>query len=130
MKSTKQIKREARQLFRLCLVNGSIDENRVRQVVRQGLQSNRRGVYAVLSHFMRLIRLERARHSAGVQSATALPADLQASVAASLDRLYGPGLSSSFSENPELIGGMRIKVGSDVYDGSLKAKLSELESRF
>jgi F-type H+-transporting ATPase subunit delta len=65
-----------------------------------------------------------------VETATALPADLQASVAASIERLYGPGLSKSFSQNPALIGGMRIQVGSDVYDGSIKAKLSALEKRF
>ena len=27
----------------------------------------------------------------------------------------------SFGENPALIGGIRIKVGSDVYDGSIRA---------
>jgi F-type H+-transporting ATPase subunit delta len=130
MKGSKQIKREARQLFRLCLVDGSLEEGRVREVVRQALQSKRRGVYAVLSEFLRLIRLDRAQHTAGIESASDLPADLRASVAANLERVYGQGLSSSFSINPTLIGGMRIKVGSDVYDGSIKAKLSALEKRF
>jgi len=130
MKGRKQIKREARQLFRLCRVNGSVDEERVRGVVRQALQSHPRGVHAVLSEFLRLVRLDQSQHTAGIESATDLPADLRASVAANLERVYGPGLISSFSLNPELIGGMRIKVGSDVYDGSIKAKLSELEKRF
>jgi len=130
MKGRKQIKREARQLFRLCHINGSVEESRVREVVRQALQSKHRGVHAILSEFIRLVRLDRSRHTAGIESATALPADLQASVTASLERVYGPGLNSSFSLNPDLIGGMRIKVGSDVYDGSIKAKLSELEKRF
>ena len=130
MKGKKQIKREARQLFRLCHVNGSVDEERVSAVVRQALQSHPRGVYAVLSEFLRLVRLDRSRHTADIESATDLPADLRASVAANLESVYGPGLSSSFSLNPTLIGGMRIKVGSDVYDGSIKAKLSELEKRF
>ena len=130
MKGKKQIKLEARQLFRLCHVNGSVDEDRVSAVVRQALQSHPRGVYAVLSEFLRLVRLDRSRHSAGIESATDLPADLRASVVANLERMYGAGLSSSFSLDPTLIGGMRIKVGSDVYDGSIKAKLSELEKRF
>jgi len=130
MKGRKQIKREARQLFRLCHVNGSVDEGRVTAVVRQALQSHPRGVYAVLSEFLRLVRLDQSRHTAGIESATDLPADLRASVAANLERVYGRKLSSSFSLDPTLIGGMRIKVGSDVYDGSIKAKLSELEKRF
>jgi F-type H+-transporting ATPase subunit delta len=36
----------------------------------------------------------------------------------------------SFIHSPALIGGMRIKVGSDVYDGSVQARLSALEERF
>jgi F0F1-type ATP synthase delta subunit len=33
-------------------------------------------------------------------------------------------------ENKDLIGGMRIQVGSDVYDGTVRSKLNELEDRF
>jgi F-type H+-transporting ATPase subunit delta len=51
-------------------------------------------------------------------------------VRASLVRLYGPDLSTSFAERPALIGGMRIRVGSDVYDGSIKAGLVALEKAF
>jgi F-type H+-transporting ATPase subunit delta len=59
-----------------------------------------------------------------------LPEDLRASVQTGLARTYGPGISTSFAHNPELIGGMRIKVGSDVYDGSVRARLAELEKSF
>ena len=34
MKITKKAKREAKQLYRFCLVNGLLDENRARQVVQ------------------------------------------------------------------------------------------------
>ena len=33
-------------------------------------------------------------------------------------------------ELPGLIGGMRVRVGSDVYDSSIEAKLSELRLQF
>jgi len=36
----------------------------------------------------------------------------------------------SFAHSPALIGGMRVKVGSDVYDGSVQARLATLEARF
>jgi F-type H+-transporting ATPase subunit delta len=130
MKTSKQITREADRLFRLCLANGSLDELRVRQVVQGVLKSNRRGSHALLSKFLRRVKLDRARHRAEVESATPLPADLQASVLAGLHRVYGPDISSSFLQNPALIGGMRIRVGSDVYDGSVKAGLATLEERF
>lgn len=130
MKTTKQVTREARQLFRLCLVNGSLDEIRVRQVVQGVLQSRRRGGHAVLDRFLRLVKLDLAQHTAAVESATSLPADLQASVLAGLKQAYGAGTITSFSLNPTLIGGIRIRVGSDVYDGSVKAGLETLERRF
>jgi len=130
MKTTRQIKREAKRLFRLCLVNGSLDEGRTRQVVQRMIGSKRRGDLAILSYFRRLVRLEYARHTAEVESAVPVPADLRASIQAGLARAYGPGINASFVHNPGLIGGMRIKVGSDVYDGTVRARLAALEKGF
>ena len=130
MKINKQAKREAKQLFRFCLVNGLLDENRVRSVVQDVIAAGRRDCPAILSHFTRLVRLEIAGRTATVESATPLPPDLQASIEAGLKRRYGPGLSTAFVHRPVLIGGMRIQVGSDVYDGSVHAGLAALEKSF
>ena len=130
MKATKQTRREATQLFRLCLVNGLLDENRARQVVQQIIAAKPRGYLATLSYFQRLVRLDYARRTASVESALTLPADVQASVQTGLARVYGSGLSTSFADNPALIGGMRIRVGSDVYDGSVQGRLAALEQSF
>jgi F-type H+-transporting ATPase subunit delta len=130
MKTNKQIKREAKRLFRLCLVNGFLDKGRTRQVVQRIIDDKRRGGLTLLSHFQRLVKLDLARHTAQVESAMPLPEDLRASVQAGLARTYGPGISASFADNPGLIGGIRIKVGSDVYDGSVLARLAALEKEF
>ena len=130
MKSPKQLRREARQMFRLCLVRGLLDETRVREAAQRVLKANRRRSLALLAYFQRLVRLERARHTAEVVSATPLPQALQTSILSNLDRTYGPGLSTSFALNPALIGGMRIRVGSDVYDGSVRSGLAFLRRRF
>jgi len=130
MKTIKQLRSEAKHLYRLCLVDGLLDEIRVRTVVRRILESKRRGVFALLGHFQRLVKLDRSRHSATVESAAPLPAVLQASVRFELERVYGPQISISFGQNPSLIGGMRIKAGSDVYDGSVKGRLTALEAAF
>jgi len=129
MKGTKQIRREGRQLFRLCLVDGLLDASRVRQVVQQLLQSKRRGYVALLTEFQRLVRLDCEGHTAAVQCAAPLPADLESIVRARLENVYGPTINILFESRPELIGGMRVKVGSDVYDGSIKQGLAELEKR-
>jgi F-type H+-transporting ATPase subunit delta len=130
MKTTRQTKREAKRLFRLCLVNGLLDEGRTRQIVKRVLEAKRRGGLNLLSHFRRLVKLDCARHTAEVESAVPLPADLRAGIQAGLARTYGPGISASFVHNPGLLGGIRIKVGSDVYDGSVRARLAALERSF
>lgn len=50
-------------------------------------------------------------------------------MASGLAHVYGPDIEASFTENPALIAGLRIKVGSDVYDGSVQARLAALQSR-
>jgi len=130
MKTIKQIRREARQLFRLCLVDGRLDEGRARLVAERIMDTRHRGYVTLLSHFRRLVKLERARYTALVESAVPLPDELRATVNAGLERTYGPGIATSFVRNPALIGGMRIKVGSDVYDGSVRAGLASLEKSF
>jgi F-type H+-transporting ATPase subunit delta len=129
MKKPRQARRDARQLFRLCLADGLLDDGRVRQVVHRVGETTSRNRLVILSHFRRLVRLDCARRTATVESATPLPADLQAGIQAGLARAYGPGLNTSFAHSPPLIGGMRIKVGCDVYDGSVFGRLAALEAR-
>jgi len=129
MKTTKRARREARRLYRACIVDGLLDEARALQVAERVAGARRRGILAILSHFLRLVKLDRARHRAVVETAAALPAELRSSVETGVARTYGPGVQTSFAENPALIGGMRVKVGSDVYDGSVQAALVALEER-
>lgn len=130
MKANKQTKREARKLFRLCCVNGSFDEGRIRQVVERIIQAKNRGYLALLSEFDRRVRLAHTEHTAEVETATTLPVDLRITVKARLEKAYGPEIQIQFTEKPELIGGMRIKIGSDVYDGSVLSELAKLEKNF
>ena len=130
MSRTKQARRDAKQLFHLCLVDRLLDDGRVREVVRRVTESSNRNRFKVLAHFRRLVKLDQARHTATVENATPLSSDLQANIQAGLARSYGPGLNTTFAHDPTLIGGMRIKVGSDVYDSSVKARLTAIQARF
>ncbi len=130
MKQTRQARRDAKQLFRLCLANGLLNEDRVRQVVQRVSETRNRNRLSVLAQFRRLVRLDCTRHTATVESAVPLPPVMQASIEAGLSRVYGPGLTISFSESLALIGGMRITIGSDVYDGSVQSRLAALDQRF
>ncbi len=130
MKISKQARRDAKQLFTSCRVNGLLDEGRVRQAVKAVIEKKPRGYAAILSHFHRLVKLDVERRTAHVESAIAPSEMLKTSVTTNLTRRYGSGLNISFGVNPELIGGLRVKVGSDVYDGSIKARLGALDESF
>jgi len=93
-------------------------------------ESRRRGSLMILSRFLYLAKLYRDRHTAKVESAIPLPANLQAGIEAGLARAYGPGIAAQFTQNTALIGGTRVQVGSDVYDGSVRAALEALERSF
>ena len=129
MATKRQRARSAKQLYRLCLVNGALDESRVHLVVDRVILARQRGALAILSHFRRLVRLERDRHRAVVVSAAPLSDDLRADVAARVGRLYGRDIETSFADDPALIGGIRLTVGSDVYDGSVRARLAAIAAR-
>ena len=130
MNISKQAQRDARQLFRTCLVAGSLDENRVRLAVSLLVEKKPRGYVEVLARLHRLVKLELARRTAKVENAVATsPAD-QASIKASLETQYGLGLDIQYLVTPSLIGGLRIQIGSDLYDGSVKTRLEKLEQSF
>jgi len=130
MRTARQIRRDATQLWRLCLVNGSLDENRARLVVEQVIEARRAGRQGILAHFLRLLRLDRALHAAQVASAAPLDTDTRGVVEEWLARRYGRAIATTYVVDPTLIAGMRLKVGSDVYDGSIKGGLAALEARF
>ena len=130
MKISKQAQRNARELFHSCVVNGALDEDRVRQAVALVLARKPRGYIEILSRLQRLVKLDLEKRTARVECVTPLPPDLRAKVTRQLGKIYGPGMSVSFIRNPALIGGLRIQVGSDLYDGSVRARLNILAQQF
>jgi F-type H+-transporting ATPase subunit delta len=129
MKSSTKTRRAARRLFRRCVTDGSVDEARARTLVQRMATSGRGRSFPVLWDFLRLVRLDVNRRTALVESATVLADDIRRNLSARLARTYGPGLKTSFAVNAALVGGIRIKVGSDVYDDSVRARLAALEAR-
>jgi F-type H+-transporting ATPase subunit delta len=128
VKISKQARRDAKELFRACRVNGLLDEAKVRQVVQQVIATKPRGYFAILSHFQRLVKLDLDRRTARVESPVPLAEQQQSSIQTNLTRHYGDGLIFAFTQNPGLIGGLRVQIGSDVFDGSVEARLASLEA--
>lgn len=130
MKISKQAQRDARQLFRSCLVNGALDESRMSHAVKLLAEKKPRGFVEILARLHRLVKLDEAKRAAIVEGAVAIPADQQANIKANLEKRYGARLNVNYVVNPSLIGGLRIQVGSDLYDGSVKTRLEQLANSF
>jgi len=130
MANKKAARREAKRLFQLCVQDGALDADRLRKATHAVVERGSRSRLPVLGHLLRLVRLYETQHTAAVESATPLPPELRSKFETTLARRYGPGLSTTFAERPSLIGGVRIQVGSDLYDGSVAARLAALEKSF
>lgn len=130
MMTKRQAAREARRAFRHCFVNGSLDQVRVLRVVEAILKSRRRGYLVLLGYFQRLVKRDCLQHLARIESAAPVPSELQIRLKDGLRNKYGSGVTTEFSLKPSLIGGMRIQVGSDVYDGSVRHGLERLQRSF
>jgi F-type H+-transporting ATPase subunit delta len=130
MHTSRQVRRDAVRLWRLCLVHGRADPGRLRDVVERLIERHHAGALPTLEHLRKLLRLDATRCSAWVETATALGERQRADIDAALTRRYGDRLSTTFMLNPSLIGGIRITAGSDVYDGSVRARLDAVERSF
>jgi len=126
MKVSKINRREAKALFNACRVNGVLDDSRVRDAVARVIDQKPRAYVGLLHHFQRLVALDVQRRTATVESAVPLPTPVQQQLAAGLSARHGGGLSLVHVVNPALIGGLRIRVGSDVYDASVATRLQSL----
>ncbi len=130
MKGNKQSRRGAKQLFKSCQVEGQLAEERVRQAVSLVIEKKPRGYFGILQELQRLVKLDVSSRSARVESAVVLTEAQQQNIRESLGRLKGGEVTVEFAENADLIGGMRVKIGDDVFDGSVKTRLATLSESF
>jgi F-type H+-transporting ATPase subunit delta len=129
MKATKDARKVSRQLFRHSFTLGKLDEERISQMVQTVIATKPRRYIDVLKDYQRLLQLEVEKRHAVIESATPLNRSLGDRIVANLRARYGEDLTTEFRTNPELLGGLRIKIGNDVWDGSVKSRLSQLQEQ-
>lgn len=130
MKISKVANTAARRIFRLCQPGGRLDEAKLSAAVRQLAQEKPRDFRGILSALKRLVRLEMERRRVIVESATDLDQPSRDRIISGLAVKYGVDLTFEFRVNPELLGGLKIRVGNDVFDGSVKGRLDRLAQAF
>lgn len=130
MKISKTASNTARRMFRACQTADGLDDAKLLAAVRELAATQPRDFRGILHGLKRLVRLEVERRQVVVESAENLDTASRSRVEAGLVAKYGQGLSFEYRLNPELLGGLKVRVGSDVFDGSVKGRLDRLAQVF
>ena len=126
MTATRESKKHARRLFDACLVGDVVDAGRVRDALALLVQRRPPGCLSILAQFHRLVRLNREASRVIVETAVPLTPEFRTRVISYLGKLAVNAPTVDFVVSGELIAGARIKVGSDVYDSTIKNRLERL----
>jgi len=127
MKINKEIRQLSREMLRASFTDGQLDAGRTRSLVDSLIEKKPRNYIDVLKNYRRLLRLELEKRRARIETASELDSTTSSELVANLKKKYGSDLTAEFIVNPELLGGMRVRVGSDVWDGTVRNRLEQLE---
>src|SRR5450432_1761482 len=119
MRGDKKTKLLAKQLFKLSLVNGQVSPEQVAGVLGYIEKTAPRHPLALLQLYQRAIVAEIAKSHAEVEHAGALGEPALQLIAAALSRKYQRPVTASARPNPALLAGIRVRVGSDVYESTV-----------
>jgi F-type H+-transporting ATPase subunit delta len=128
MKLSKEARKAAKTLFLGSFTDGRLDDGKVRTVVKELAGRKPRGYLEILEGYQRYVRLELAKRHAVIESAKDLERGTRDQLRKALKAKYGNDLTTEFRIAPELIGGLRIKIGSDVWDNTVQNRIARLES--
>ncbi|PYL52864.1 MAG: hypothetical protein DMF29_10105 [Verrucomicrobia bacterium] len=129
MKITKEIRQLSREMLRASFTDGQLDRGKIASLVQSLISKRPRHFMAVLQNYKRLLRLEIEKRHAKIESATQLSQQAAVDIVARLKKKYGGDLTSEFVVDPTLLGGVRVRVGSDVWDGTLRNRLERLQQQ-
>ncbi len=129
MKINKEIRQLSREMLRASFTDGQIDRGKITSLVQSLIAKKPRRYLDILQYYKRLVRLEIAKRHARIESSTQVSPETSARIVENLKKTRGRDLTTEFVVNPELLGGVRIRVGSDVWDGSVRDRLERLQKQ-
>jgi F-type H+-transporting ATPase subunit delta len=130
MKVSKVAKTSANRIFRLCMQGGSLNESLLRSAMQKLVAQKPRDYVAILNTLKRLVRIELERKTVTIESASPLDLEERNRAADLVIAQYGKDLTFQYQVTPEILGGLRIKVGDDVLDGSVQGRINRLAQAF
>ena len=126
MRASKESQQLARRLFHLSVADGQISAERVGGVLAYLAQHPPRQLLPVLKHYHRLVAAQVARNRALVEHAGAIDSGILRAIADELAQKHQRPVMAIAQSNPNLIAGLRIRVGDDVYESTIVSQLAAL----
>jgi F-type H+-transporting ATPase subunit delta len=127
MKLNKEIRQLSRKMLQASFTDGQLDPGRISSLVDSLIARKPRNYIDALKNYRRLLRLELEKRHATVETSSEVDPAIRSEIVANLKSKYGNDLSTEFHVDPQLLGGMRVRVGNDVWDGSVRNRLERLE---
>ena len=128
MKIPKEARKLSREFFQASFKDGVLQDDRLRYIAKRLIETKPRHYVRVLQALARLVRLEQERHHAVIESATALEPATREQLENNLRARHGSAVTTDFKVTPALLGGLRIKIGNDVFDSSVRERLNRLQA--
>ncbi len=109
-------------------VAGSSLPAQAQNFLRTGIDNGRLAALPEMAaQFRALVNARRGTSDAVIQSAFPIDAAALADVVASLEKRFGRKLHAKVEVDPSLIGGIRVVVGDEVLDTSVRARLEQMK---
>src|ERR1700736_5653010 len=116
-------------MLRASFTDGQLDRGKIASLVQSLITKRPRHFMDVLQYYRRLLRLEVEKRHARIESGMALSPQGAGDIVARLKKKYGNDLTTEFVVDPTLLGGVRVRMGSDVWDGTLRNRLERLQQQ-
>ena len=126
MAASKQTKLLAKQLFKLSVVNGAVSPEQVAGVLGWIEKHQPRQSLALLKAYHHRIALELAKSQAVVEHAGPVTDATLKLIEGAMTQKYKRSIAVSAKPAPKLLAGLRVRVGSDVYESSVAGQLAAL----
>ncbi|MEQ9825708.1 MAG: F0F1 ATP synthase subunit delta [Puniceicoccaceae bacterium] len=126
--SQTKLKSFIRRLVELSKTDGRVDSKKVAEVLETLKAQSPRGLRQILSLYRNAVQQEIRRCTASVAYAGILSEATQQSLLQALETKFDRKLQLDLHEDPSLLAGIKITVGDNVMEHSIRRMLSQLHS--
>ncbi len=129
LQEEKKAKAFAKQLVTHSLLNGKVSLGKVQDILKRLQQNPPRQVKSILGYYLRFLKNHIKDSTMLLEYCGELKPEAIQSIATKMTHFYGHGLDINVKANSNLIAGVRISIGNDIWDSSVASNLTALANQ-